>query len=82
MPFEIDGVEYLPAKEVAAKAGVSRQTLWRWRQDGLIPQGNRYRGRHVVFSPEEVRVIENHANRIEPIGSWGPLFESPSEEGG
>ena len=67
MPVEISGVRYMSASEVAKKVGVSRQTLWRWRQDGHIPPGNKYRGRQVVFTPDEVREIRDHANRIEPI---------------
>ena len=67
MPVEIDGVRYLTATEVLQRIEVARQTLWRWRQEGRIPGGHRYRGRMVIFSPQEVVAIEAYANRIEPI---------------
>ncbi len=67
MPVEIDGVKYLEAGEMLERLHITRQTLWRWRQKGLIPRGHRYRGRQVVFSPQEVSAIEEYANRIESI---------------
>jgi len=67
MPVEINGINYLTAKDVLEEVNVSRQTLWRWRQEGKIPAGNRFRNRQVIFSPEEVEIIRNFANRIEPI---------------
>jgi predicted DNA-binding transcriptional regulator AlpA len=67
MPIEINGISYLTAAEVCEKVYVTRQTLWRWRQKGKIPPGYRYRGRGIVFSPAEVKAIQEFANRIEPI---------------
>ena len=67
MPITIQGRSYLTASDVLARIPVTRQTLWRWRQEGKIPAGYRYRGKQVLFSPEEVAVIEAYANRIEPI---------------
>ena len=67
MPIEIKGINYLTATEVLQRISVTRQTLWRWRQEGRIPSGSRYRGRLLVFSPEEVEAIEGFANRIESI---------------
>jgi predicted DNA-binding transcriptional regulator AlpA len=67
MPIEIRGAQYFTASDVAEQVGVSRQTLWRWRQEGSIPQGHRFRKKHVVFTPAEVRVINEFANRIDPI---------------
>lgn len=67
MAVIIDQKQYLTASEILELVGVSRQTLWRWRQEGKVPQGNRYRNRQVIFSPEEVEVICEFANRIEPI---------------
>jgi hypothetical protein len=67
MPIKIQGAEYYTAAELTERLEVSRQTLWRWRQEGKIPQGHRYRNRHVVFTPAEAVEIEAFANRIEPI---------------
>ena len=67
MPIKIQGAEYYTAAELTERLVVSRQTLWRWRQEGKIPQGHRYRNRHVVFTPTEAAEIEAFANRIEPI---------------
>lgn len=65
--------------EVAARAQVSRQTLWRWRQERKIPMGHKYRGRQVIYTPAEVREIEAFAHRIDPIDPPAPdqpdLFE-------
>jgi hypothetical protein len=67
MPIDIGGTQYLITAEVLDGLKVSRQTLWRWRQQGKIPAGHRYRGREVVFSPAEVAAIREFANRVEPI---------------
>lgn len=67
MSREIGGVLYVPAAEVARNVGVSRQTLWRWRRDGKIPSGHRFRDRQIVFTAREVEEIRNHANKLEPI---------------
>ena len=67
MPVQIDGVEYFTHNEVSEELAVSRQTLWRWREKGQIPPGLRYRTRQVLFKREEVEVIRQFANRLEPI---------------
>jgi predicted DNA-binding transcriptional regulator AlpA len=67
MPFEIDGTEYLVASEVVEELGITRQTLWRWRNQGKVPAGRRFRGGQVLFTPAEVRTIREYANRVEPI---------------
>ncbi len=67
MPIKIRGLDYFTAADVTERLQVTRQTLWRWRQDGKIPQGHRFRNRIVVFTPAEVKEIDLFANRIEPI---------------
>ncbi len=67
MPVEINETSYLTATDVRKQVNVTRQTLWRWRQEGKIPAGHRYRNRQVIFTPDEVKAIQEYANRIEPI---------------
>ena len=68
MPIVIQGATYYNATEVLAKIDVSRQTLYRWRQSGKIPQGRRFRDRSILFTPSEVEQITQFANHMEPIG--------------
>lgn len=63
----IEGVDYVSASDAAREVGVSRQTLWRWRQDGKIPVGRRFRDGRVLFTEEEFAEIWRFANRLEPI---------------
>lgn len=72
MPVEIGGSLYFSATEVAKDVGVSRSTLWRWRQNRKIPVGQRYRGRQVLFSQAELDAVREYAQRIEPI-QLGPV---------
>jgi predicted DNA-binding transcriptional regulator AlpA len=67
MPTRVRGVEFVNLSELADEIGVTRQTLWRWRKDGSIPQGNRFRGRKILFSPAEVEAVREFAFRVEPI---------------
>jgi hypothetical protein len=64
--LEIDGVRYFSASELLIELGVSRQTLWRWRQQRKIPAGHRYRDKTILFTADEVELIRQYANRIEP----------------
>jgi excisionase family DNA binding protein len=66
MPLAIAGAEYLTTDEVCRLAGISRQTLWRWRQDHRIPSGSRLRGKRLVFSAAEVEQIRTYASLLEP----------------
>jgi predicted site-specific integrase-resolvase len=67
MPIEIKGLTYFSLSDVAEMIDVTRQTLWRWRQDGKVPAGHKYRGRQVIYTPAELNAIEQFANRIDPI---------------
>jgi protein involved in temperature-dependent protein secretion len=79
MPRVIDGVRYHSVSEIEDELHVSRQTLWRWRREGSIPVGQRFRNRQVLFTDAEVQAIRGFANRLTPIVREGgethfPLF--------
>jgi predicted DNA-binding transcriptional regulator AlpA len=65
--IEIQGIRYYSASDIMKEVGVSRQTLWRWRQDGKIPIGHRFRDGRILFTASEVDAIRQYANRIDPI---------------
>ena len=67
MPIQIDNVTYYSSTELIGALNVSRQTLWRWRNEGKVPAGHRYRGRQIIFTSDEAEEIRQFANRIEPI---------------
>jgi len=67
MPIQIEGQEYLTVSDLVEELGVSRQTIWRWRQQDKIPQGNTLRGRWVVFTPREVDAIRAFAFQLQPL---------------
>ena len=86
MSLQVGGLTYFTNNEVSEELGVSRQTLWRWRERGRIPAGVRYRTRQVLFTAVEVDAIRDYANKLEPIEFGGPaqlgLFgRVKSEEG-
>ena len=64
----IGGVAYYTGTGVARAVGVSRQTLWRWRSEGRVPAGHRFRDRQILFTAEELGEIREYANRLEPAG--------------
>jgi len=72
MPTVIQEVQYFSHNEVADRVGVDRTTLWRWRKEGEVPQGRRFRGNVVLFTEAELRVIEDYAFRMEPIDPADP----------
>lgn len=74
MPIEVSGELFSTLTEVADFVDVTRQTIWRWRKAGKIPDGRKYRGREVLFNQDEVESIYNYANRLEP-GDLAPEFE-------
>ncbi len=66
MPVEIEGICYFSASDIHRQLSVSRQTLWRWRRDGKIPVGRRYRDHQVLYTQGELDEIRDYANRLEP----------------
>lgn len=72
MALNVDGVVYCTMGDVVRALSISRQTLWRWRSEGKIPSGRRFRDRQLLFTESELRVIEEFANRIEPASGLSP----------
>jgi predicted site-specific integrase-resolvase len=68
MILRINDTTYFSTTQILQELGISRQTLWRWRQQGKIPPGHRYRDGKVLFTAREVEAIKQFANHIEPIG--------------
>ena len=71
MSLNIDGKEYYSANEVLDRLTVTRQTLWRWRQQGKVPSGYLYRRKWVLFTADEVDEISRFANQLEPLPANG-----------
>ena len=71
MPIKVDGVSYLTTADVLEELKVSRQTLWRWRSDGKVPRGSRFRNNQLLFTQQEFSRIGEYANRIEPMSDYG-----------
>ena len=67
MPTTIQENEFFSVGEVLELIGVDRTTLWRWKREGKVPSGRRFRGNQILFTAEEVKKIEEYAFRLEPI---------------
>ena len=65
--LERGGVRYVPLEDVADRIGRTRQTIWRWRKQAVIPQGHRDRRGRVFFTQGEFEAIEKYATNVEPI---------------
>ncbi len=63
----VEGVSYVPATDLARELGVTRQTVWRWRTEGKIPAGSRFRNGRILFSPTEVEAIRRFSQQLEPL---------------
>lgn len=64
MPTRIEESDYYSLQEIAELLSVSRQTLWRWRQEGKMPQGRSHRGRTLLFSEAELDFVKQRAQEL------------------
>lgn len=64
--MQIAGITYISAAALQKELRISRQTLWRWRQEAKVPAGYRFRNRQILFTAAEVETIREFANRLEP----------------
>lgn len=65
MPITIDHQEYFSQNEITEELGIARSTLWRWRDHGDIPQGQKRRGK-LFFNHQEREAIKTFANTFQP----------------
>jgi excisionase family DNA binding protein len=65
MPTKIKGETYYRTSEAAQIAGISRSTLLRWVDDGII-RGALHRDRRGwrLFTRADIRIIEDEVSRV------------------
>jgi excisionase family DNA binding protein len=65
MPVKLESGTYYRTKELCRKAGVSRSTLLRWLENGILRDAtSRDRRGWRLFTEADVRRIKAEANRI------------------
>ncbi len=65
MSIKISGETYYRTSEVAQIAGISRSTLLRWLDDGIIKNASRRDRRGWrLFTEADIKRIEDEANRV------------------
>ena len=64
LPNTIEGTTFFSITEVAAACNVSRQTFWRWRQDGSVPQGRQDRHARLMFTEAELDLTRAFAGGV------------------
>jgi transposase-like protein len=67
--MQINGREYISAGDLAQELGITRQTLWRWRHEGKIPEGHRFRNNRIFFAAEDAQAVREYATKFEPAMS-------------
>lgn len=65
MPIKIRGQTYYRTTEVAERVGISRSTLLRWLSNGILKDTfRRDRRGWRLFTPEDVKIIEEEAYKV------------------
>jgi len=65
MPIKIRGVTYYRTSEAVRLAGISRSTLLRWLDSGIIKNASRRDRRGWrLFTEADVKRIEEEANKV------------------
>ena len=67
MPIQLKNRLYFSVNEVLGDTGISRQTLWRWRQNAKVLLGHRFRDRQILFDEEEFDAIRSYATHVERL---------------
>lgn len=61
-----DTKTYYSTTEVAAEAGISRDTLLRWLKDGKLPEPGRDRNGWRAFTKPELTAVVRYAKKYTP----------------
>ena len=65
MPIKINGDTYYGTSEAAQMAGISRSTLLRWVDDGIIKDASRRDRRGWrLFTEDAIKRIEDEASKV------------------
>ncbi len=68
MPIKVDGKLYFQTSEAARMAGISRSTLLRWLDQGIVSESNRRDRRGWrIFAQEEIDTIIDEAQKFLPM---------------
>jgi DNA-binding transcriptional MerR regulator len=65
MPLKINDLTYYRTSETCIKTGISRATLFRWLNAGLLTKTYRDRRGWRLFTEDDVNRIQAEANRVE-----------------
>ena len=65
MPIKIDGQLFYGTTETCEKVGISRATLYRWLQRGLINRLRKDRRGWRLFTEDDLHMIKAEFGRIE-----------------
>jgi predicted site-specific integrase-resolvase len=64
MPIEINGQVYYKTSEACKKTGISRATLFRWLQAGILEKYHKDRRGWRLFTDSDLEKIRNEAEKI------------------
>lgn len=59
-------VKFYSTKETLKKVGVSRNTLFLWFKHGKIPEVQRDRNGHRIFTMRDIQSILTYKNKLTP----------------
>ena len=65
MPIEIDGKTYYRTIDICRKVGISKSTLLRWLQKGVLKRSYRDRKGWRLFTEGDLNKIRAEATRIQ-----------------
>jgi len=58
--------KFYPTKEVLKKVGISRNTLFLWFKHRKIPEVQRDRNGHRIYTERDIQTILDYKNKIIP----------------